>query len=104
MLNVVRQDTNWSCFAASLAMVTGLDYDLMNKTHGAAPTVFPVDGYYMTLDPVEAGQDPEDWVTVYDWADFLDTLGYELDVRAVDIPTGEAGILMFTVVEGQGRN
>lgn len=101
MLDVVRQDTNWSCFAASLAMVTGLDYDLMNKNNEAAPAVYPVDGgLYTTLDPVEAGEPDDEWVSVYDWLDMLEYNGYTGEVFR-EAKLGREGIMIFTVIESR---
>lgn len=105
MLDVVRQDTNWSCFAASLAMVTGIDYDLMDKSDEAAPTVFPMwGGRAVTLEPLLSDCDIEDeFTTIFHWQALLEDNGYTL--RLYDEPVlGLCGVLSFTVVEEPGKH
>lgn len=94
----VRQTTPWSCFAASLAMLTGIDYDIMPKTQEAAPGVWPsVDG--MSADPDDSNVivDPS-WTSVFDWAEAISD-AYEMTFYKYPIK-GVAGVLSITVMEG----
>lgn len=95
MLPVIRQDTAWSCFAASVAMVTGIDYDVMPKDRGSAPGTFPVDaeGTIWTLH----ASDDTDWVTVKDWAQAL-LPAYKVTIHDEPIE-GVKGVLSITVFE-----
>lgn len=96
-MNVVRQDNEWSCFAASLSMVTGIDYDIMDKSYAASPAVWPsIDGMSMFPDDSLVEVD-EKLVSVYDWGEAVKE-GYELGFHKYPV-YGEKGILSITFVQ-----
>lgn len=100
MLPVVRQTTAWSCFAASLAMVTGIDYEIMPKDQDTAPGSFPLGDGEWTIDPDTAGPVAEDWVTIWDWGEALAD-AYQMSMSARYVPKRK-GILSLTMLDEYG--
>jgi hypothetical protein len=101
----ITQPTDYSCFATSVAMITGIDVDLFRLDWYSAPYVFrSANRESMTLIPWESWDDiPNGAVTILEWTELLDSLGYESTIMD-DVFVGLEGVLGFTLITGPGKS